>query len=61
MALIGRPKFVILDGPFSGVDPINKFKLMQTIFKYTKKSALLLATEDCNLAELICDKIAIMH
>ena len=61
MALIGEPKFVILDDPFSGLDPIIKFKLTKTIYKYTRNSALLLATEDCNLAELICDQIAIMH
>ena len=50
MALIGKPKFVILDYPFNGLDPIITFKLTKTIYKYTRNSTLLLATEDCNLA-----------
>ena len=28
MALIGRPKLVILDNPLDGVDPVNRRKLI---------------------------------
>lgn len=31
MALIGKPKLVILDNPLDGVDPECKLKLIETI------------------------------
>ena len=61
MALIGKPRFVVLDNPLEGVDPVSKHKLIRTISQYTKKSSLLLATQDCDEAELLCDRIAIMR
>ena len=61
MALIGKPKFVVLDNPLEGVDPVSKQKLICTIRQYTSKSSLLLATQDCDEAEILCDRIAIMH
>ena len=60
MALIGKPKFVVLDSPFEGVDPVSKPKLIRTIREYASNSTLLLATQDCDEAEL-CDRIAIMR
>ena len=60
MALIGRPKLVILDQPLAGVDPISRRKLIKTILNYTENSALLLATNDVEVAELLSDKIAVM-
>lgn len=60
MALIGRPKLVILDNPLDGVDPVNKRKLIQTISLYTENQALLLVTRDANLAEAIGHRIAII-
>ena len=61
MALIGKPKFVVLDNPLEGIDPVSKHKLIGTIHKYTKDSTMLLATQECDVAELLCDRIAIMH
>ena len=60
MALIGRPKLVILDQPLDGVDPISRRKLIKTILNYTENSALLLATNDVEVAELLSDRIAVM-
>ena len=61
MALIGKPKFIVLDNPLEGVDPVAKQKLIRTIREYTSKGTLLLATQDCDEAELLCDRIAIMR
>jgi len=61
MALIGRPPLVILDNPLAGVDPVNKRKLIKTILKWTEGRSLLMATRDVDEAELIGDKVAIMH
>ena len=44
MALIGKPKFVVLDNPLESIDPTSKHKLIGTIKKYTTDSTLLLAT-----------------
>lgn len=61
MALIGRPRLLILDNPLAGVDPVTKKKLIGTILKWTEGRSLLMATRDVDEADLIADKIAIMH
>jgi ABC-type multidrug transport system ATPase subunit len=61
MALIGRPKLLILDNPLAGVDPVTKRKLIKTILKWTEGRSLLMATRDVDETELIADKLAIMH
>lgn len=61
MALIGRPRLLILDNPLAGVDPVNKRKLINTILQWTEGRALLMSTRDVEEAELIADKLAIMH
>ena len=61
MALIGRPRLLILDNPLAGVDPVIKKKLISTILKWTEGRSLLMATRDVDEADLIADKIAIMH
>lgn len=53
MALIGRPKLVILDNPLQGVDPDCKKKLIETILTYTENRALLVATRDVDTAQLL--------
>lgn len=60
MALIGRPKLVILDNPVDGIDPINKQKMIRTILHYTENCALVVATRDVSVAEQLGQKIAVM-
>ena len=50
MALIGRPKLIILDKPLSGIDPVTKRKLINTILHYTENRTLLMTTHDCDMA-----------
>lgn len=50
MALIGKPKFVVLDNPLLGTDPFSKHKLIKTIQDFTANSSLLLATNDVEVA-----------
>ena len=50
MALIGRPKLVVLTNPIEGVDPLAKNKLVETILKYTEGRALLMSTQDPEVA-----------
>ena len=61
MALIGRPKLVVLSNPLEGVDPQAKSKLIETIMKYTEGRALLMTTTNCEIAEQIGDRVAMMH
>ena len=60
MALIGRPKLIILDNPLDGIDPAHKRKLIQTILLYTENRALLMVTRDTIEAEAISQRIGIM-
>lgn len=46
MALLGAPRFVLLDSPTSGVDPISARKMWQAINAFTRanEQAVVLAT-----------------
>lgn len=61
MALIGKPKLVVLDNPLLGTDPFSKRKLIKTIQDFTANCSLLLLTEDVEVAQLLGDRIAIMQ
>lgn len=50
MALIGRPKLVVLNNALTGVDPLNKRKLIKTILKYTEGRSLIMSTKDVEVA-----------
>ena len=60
MALIGRPKLVVLDNPLKDIDAGSKNKLIETILQYTRNRSLLVTTSDVHTAELLGDRIAIM-
>ena len=60
MALIGRPKLIVLDNPLRGIDPDCKIKLIETILQYSENRALLVATRDADTASILGQKIAIL-
>ena len=60
MALIGSPKLIILDKPLIGIDPVTKRKLINTILHYSENRTLLMTTNDCDMAQLIGTRLAIM-
>ena len=59
MAVIKEPRILILDEPFTGVDPLAKMQMIQVI-KGLKETAVLFTTHRIDEAELLCDRIAIM-
>jgi len=61
MALIGKPKFVILDDPLTGVDPASTLKVLKTIRDETNGSTLLMCTQQIENAMAIASRLAIMH
>lgn len=60
--LIHEPKLVILDEPFSGLDPINSDLLMQGILDLKAKgSSIIFSSHNMNNVEELCDKLVMVH
>ncbi len=60
--IIHDPEFIILDEPFSGLDPVNT-NLLKDIILDLKKSGkiIIFSTHLMDFAEKMCDHIAIIH
>lgn len=60
-ALLHDPEFLILDEPFSGLDPLGRIHV-RNILKALKekKKTILLSSHELSEAELICDRVCIM-
>ncbi len=57
-AIAGRPQLVILDEPFSGLDPINMESLRDAVFKLRENgTTVIFSTHDMDVAEQMCDTI----
>ncbi|MGO4937053.1 ABC transporter ATP-binding protein [Fundicoccus sp. Sow4_H7] len=60
--LIHEPKLVILDEPFSGLDPVNAELLMAGILDLKAKgSSIIFSSHNMNNVEDICDKLIMVH
>ncbi|MGB3626419.1 MAG: ATP-binding cassette domain-containing protein, partial [Henriciella sp.] len=60
-ALAHRPEFLILDEPFSGLDPVNQQGLEDMIIEEHKRGAtILFSTHVMEHAERLCDSIVMM-
>jgi ABC-2 type transport system ATP-binding protein len=56
--VIARPKLVILDEPFSGLDPVNANVLRESVLELRKRGAtIVFSTHDMGVAEEMCDRI----
>lgn len=61
-AVIHQPKFLILDEPFTGFDPLNAQTLIDVIYELKNQGVtIILSTHRMEQAELMCDEIAIIH
>jgi ABC-2 type transport system ATP-binding protein len=57
-AVVARPELLILDEPFSGLDPVNAELIRGTILELRRQgTTVILSTHDMNLAETLCDFI----
>lgn len=57
-AVVPAPKLLILDEPFSGLDPVNAEALRDAIIELRKRGAtVILSTHDMRVAETMCDSI----
>ena len=56
--VVTHPKLVILDEPFSGLDPVNTDVLLQAMLELQKNgSTVIFSTHDMATAEKVCDYV----
>ena len=60
--LLAKPKLVLLDEPFSGLDPVNSDVMTDTILDLKKAgTTVLFSTHDMATAEKLCDRIVMIY
>ena len=56
--VVAQPKLLILDEPFSGLDPVNAEALRDAVLEMRRQgTTIVFSTHDMNAAEKICDRI----
>src|SRR5215475_7265183 len=61
-AVIARPELVLLDEPFSGLDPVNAEVLREEILELRRDGAtVIFSTHDTAVAEKMCDRIFMIY
>jgi len=61
-AVIARPELVILDEPFSGLDPVNADVLREVVLELRKTgTTVIFSTHDMSVAEKMCDFIFMIY
>ncbi|MCF7973340.1 MAG: ATP-binding cassette domain-containing protein [Phycisphaerae bacterium] len=60
--VVTRPDIVILDEPFSGLDPVNAEVLKDAVLELQDQgTTVIFSTHDMNVAERMCDFIFMIH
>src|SRR5215470_7504750 len=61
-AVIAKPELVILDEPFSGLDPVNAEVLREAVVELRSSgTTVIFSTHDMNVAEKLCDFIFMIY
>ncbi|WP_449538630.1 ABC transporter ATP-binding protein [Ferdinandcohnia sp. Marseille-Q9671] len=61
-SILHEPEFLILDEPFSGLDPVSQELFKQEIRDLAAKgTAILLSSHQMNLVEEMCDRLFLIH
>jgi ABC-2 type transport system ATP-binding protein len=61
-AVVSRPELVLLDEPFSGLDPVNAVVLREAVLELKRDGAtVIFSTHDMGVAEKMCDFIFMIH
>jgi ABC-2 type transport system ATP-binding protein len=61
-AVVAEPKLVILDEPFSGLDPVNADILRESVLDLRRKgTTVIFSTHDMSVAEKMCDYIFMIY
>jgi ABC-2 type transport system ATP-binding protein len=62
LALLHDPDIVILDEPFSGLDPVNAQLLKDIVHEQVRSGKIILfSSHQMNYVEQFCDQVAILH
>lgn len=62
VAVVHDPELVILDEPFSGLDPVSAEALRETILELKRGgTTIVLSTHDMGTAERLCDGVMMIH
>src|SRR3990170_5417472 len=60
--VLHEPKLIILDEPFSGLDPVNSNLIKEEIYNLARKgSTIIFSTHRMEQVEEICDKIVLVN
>jgi ABC-2 type transport system ATP-binding protein len=61
-AMIHQPDLLVLDEPFSGLDPVNQRLLRELVLEQHRRGAtVLFSTHAMSHAEQLCDRIVMVH
>jgi ABC-2 type transport system ATP-binding protein len=61
-SLLHEPELIIMDEPFSGLDPVNAALLMDTLLEQRRQGrAILFSTHRMDQVEKFCDEIALLY
>lgn len=57
-AVVARPQLLILDEPFSGLDPVNMEALKDAVYRLKQEgTTIVFSTHDMSMAEQMCDTV----
>lgn len=60
--ILARPELVILDEPFSGLDPVNLETIRSAILDLQREgTTIIFSTHDMSMAEKLCSSIFMIH
>ena len=60
-AIVARPKLLILDEPFSGLDPVGRKEFKELLFELKSEGAtIFMASHILSDVELLCDRVSIL-
>ena len=60
MATIGNPKYIFLDEPTTGLDPLSRRKIWEVLLKKKEGRVIFLTTHYMDEVEKVADRIAII-
>lgn len=62
ISVLHRPQFLILDEPFSGLDPVNQILLKDILLELRQQNtAIIFSTHQMEQAEKLCDTICLIN
>ncbi len=62
ISILHDPRLIVLDEPFSGLDPINQLLLKDILFELKEKGkAIIFSTHQMEQAEKLCDRICLIN